>query len=335
MNIQRNETENDFHLLGPDRVLNLVEQELAVRCNNLFRPLNSYINRVFEIETFDKVRLVVKFYRPGRWSKEAILDEHAFLLDLASQEIPVIAPLVLRDGGTLAESGSLFFAVFPKCGGRSVDEFNDDQWLQLGRLLGRVHRVGKSTRAEQRITMAPHMSTLDQLGYLLQSASVPEELKPPLDRAAREIIEDIEPLFAETEIIRIHGDCHFSNVIYRPGESFYLIDFDDMAMGPPVQDIWMLLPGEVDESFVELDLFLEGYETFHPFDRRTLRLIEPLRAMRYIHYMAWCAHQVEGDGVTRAIDGFGSREYWQKEIGDLIDQRERIAEGGQPSGNML
>lgn len=335
MNIQRNETENDFHLLGPDRVLNLVEQELAVRCNNLFRPLNSYINRVFEIETVDKVRLVVKFYRPDRWSKEAILDEHAFLHDLASQEIPVIAPLILRDGGSLAESGNLFFAVFPKCGGRSVDEFNDDQWLQLGRLLGRVHRVGKSTRAEQRIAMAPQLSTLDQLGYLLQSASVPEELKPPLDRAAREIIKDIDPLFAETEIIRIHGDCHFSNVIYRPGESFYLIDFDDMAMGPPVQDIWMLLPGEVDESFVELDLFLEGYETFHPFDRRTLRLIEPLRAMRYIHYMAWCAHQVEGDGVTRAIDGFGSREYWQKEIGDLIDQRERIAEGGQPSGNML
>lgn len=335
MNIQRNETENDFHLLGPDRVLNLVEQELAVRCNNLFRPLNSYINRVFEIETIDKVRLVVKFYRPGRWSKEAILDEHIFLHDLASQEIPVIAPLILRDGGTLAECGNLFFAVFPKCGGRSVDEFNDDQWLQLGRLLGRVHRVGKSTRAKQRIAMAPHLSTLDQLGYLLQSASVPEELKQPLDRAAREIIEDIQPLFAETEIIRIHGDCHFSNVIYRPGESFYLIDFDDMAMGPPVQDIWMLLPGEVDESFVELDIFLEGYETFHPFDRRTLRLIEPLRAMRYIHYMAWCAHQVEGDGMTRAIDGFGSREYWQKEIGDLIDQRERIAEGGQPTGNML
>ena len=108
-----------------------------------------------------------------------------------------------------------------------------------------------------------------------------------------------------------------------------------MAMGPPVQDIWMLLPGDLDESFVELDLFLEGYETFRPFDRRSLRLIEPLRAMRFIHYMAWCAHQVEGDGLTRAVDGFGSVDYWRREIADLVDQRERIAKGVQPSGNVL
>jgi Ser/Thr protein kinase RdoA (MazF antagonist) len=329
------ETGEDFQQLGPDRVLNLVEKELGVRCNNLFRTLNSYINRVFEIETMEKVRMVVKFYRPGRWSKEAVLDEHKFLLDLVAQEIPVIAPIVLQNGETIAESDNLLFSVFPKLGGRSVDEFNDDQWLQLGRLLGRVHKVGEAVKAQHRITMAPHRSTKEQLDYLLKSPCVPEELKPQLEKATREIIADIQPLFSESESIRIHGDCHFSNVIQRPGESFYLIDFDDMAMGPPVQDIWMLLPGEVDESFVELDLFLEGYETFRPFDRRAFRLIEPLRAMRFIHYMAWCAHQVEGDGITRAIDGFGSQEYWRGEIADLIDQRERIAEGCQPSGNML
>ncbi len=332
---QRGETGDDFQQLGPDRVLNLVEKTLGVRCNNLFRTLNSYINRVFEIETMEKVRMVVKFYRPGRWSKEAILDEHRFLLDLAEQEIPVVAPLIFPSGETLAESDGLLFSVFPKCGGRSVDEFNDDQWLQLGRLLGRVHKVGDTVKAKHRITMAPQHSTRKQLTYLLKSPCVPEEMKSPLEKAGLAIIADIQPLFAKTEVIRIHGDCHFSNVIQRPGESFYLIDFDDMAMGPPVQDIWMLLPGEVDESFVELDLFLEGYETFRPFDRRALRLIEPLRAMRFIHYMAWCAHQVEGDGLTRAIDGFGSQEYWRSEIADLVDQRERIAEGQQPSGNVL
>ncbi|MGB3223670.1 MAG: serine/threonine protein kinase [Desulforhopalus sp.] len=332
---QQGETSEDFQQLGPDRVLNLVEKMLGVRCNNLFRTLNSYINRVFEIETVDKQRMVVKFYRPGRWTKKAILDEHRYLLDLAAQEIPVIAPLVFLNGKTLAESENLIFSVFPKCGGRSVDEFNDDQWLQLGRLLGRVHKVGEIVKPRNRITMAPNRSTQDQLNYLLGSACVPEEMKPPLEKAALAIIADIQPLFAKIENIRIHGDCHFSNIIYRPGESFYLIDFDDMAMGPPVQDIWMLLPGEVDESFVELDLFLEGYEMFRPFDRRSLRLIEPLRAMRFIHYMAWCAHQVEGDGITRAIDGFGSREYWNREIEDLIDQRGRIAESYIPSGNML
>ncbi len=325
----------DFDQLGPDRVLNLVEKVLGVRCNNLFRTLNSYINRVFEIETVQKVRMVVKFYRPGRWSKDAILDEHRFLLDLVAQEIPVVAPLILPNGETIAESEHLLFSIFPKCGGRSVDEFNDDQWLQLGRLIGRVHKVGETAKAKHRIIMAPHHSTRRQLAYLLKSHCIPEELKTSLEESAEAIIADIQPLFAKEERIRIHGDCHFSNVIQRPGESFYLIDFDDMAMGPPVQDIWMLLPGEVDESFVQLDLFLEGYETFRPFDRRALRLIEPLRAMRFIHYMAWCAHQVEGDGTTRAIDDFGSPEYWRREIADLVDQRERIAESRLPSGNVL
>lgn len=335
MALEQKHVQNGFHDLGPDRVLTLVERELGVECNNLFRPLNSYINRVFEVETKDRVRLVVKFYRPGRWSKKAILDEHKYLLDLAAKEIPVIAPLGLQRGGSLAESEGIYFSIFPKSGGRSVDEFSDDQWMQLGRLLGRVHKVGEAAKARNRITMLPQHSTREQLQYLLQSRSVPEDLKTRLGETIGGIIAEIEPLFHKAEIIRIHGDCHFSNVIHRPGESFYLIDFDDMAMGPPVQDIWMLLPGGIDESFVELDLFLEGYETFRSFDRRSLKLLEPLRAMRFIHYMSWCARQVEGDGETRAIDGFGSREYWLREIDDLIDQQLRIAKGPELTGNVI
>ena len=316
---------SEFHQLTPDKVLTLVEEHMGVRCNNLFRPMSSYINRVFEIETTDKTRLIAKFYRPKRWSKEAILDEHRFLLDLKDQEIPVIAPLVASDGSTLGCSGDLYFTVFPKCGGRSVDEFTDEQWLQLGRLLGRMHQIGETVTAEHRITMAPDYSSAEQLKYLLASKCVPEDLKPSLESAIISIINDIQPLFTNFKNIRIHGDCHFANFIHRPGESLFIIDFDDMAMGPPVQDIWMLLPGGLEDTFVELDLFFEGYETFRPFDHRSLQLVEPLRAMRFIHYMAWCAHQVEEDGETRAIDGFGSREYWQNEIADLLDQRERIA----------
>ena len=335
MAVQQKDTAGGFHDLGPDRVLNLVEKELGVRCNNLFRTLNSYINRVFEIETEEGTRLVVKFYRPGRWSKKAILDEHTFLSQLTAQEIPVVAPLSFPGGETLACSEGLYFSVFPKCGGRSSDEFTDEQWLQLGRLLGRVHQVGEAGKAKNRIILAPRHSMLDQLNYLLGASCVAEDLKPLLQTTVLRIIEQIEPLFAQTKSIRIHGDCHFSNIIHRPGESFYLIDFDDMAMGPPVQDLWMLLPGEVEEAFVELDLLLEGYETFRAFDRRTLQLIEPLRAMRFVHYMAWCAHQVEADGITRALDGFGSRDYWQREIDDLLDQQVRIAEARLPSGNVL
>ncbi len=323
-----------FRALGPERVLTLVEGALGVRLNNLFRPMNSYINRVFEVESTDRDRYIVKFYRPGRWSGEAILDEHRFLLDLMEREIPVIAPLTLSSGETLAESDGLFYAVFPRCGGRSMDEFSDEQWLQLGRLLGRVHEVGAMKPACNRLVMAPLQSTRAQLGYLLGSSCVPGELKSSLEQAALDIIRDIHPLFDPAQNIRIHGDCHFSNIIHRPGESMFLIDFDDMVMGQPVQDLWMLLPGEVAESFVELDLLLEGYELFRPFDRRSLRLVEPLRAMRFIHYMAWCAHQVEEDGLTRAIDGFGTRAYWQSEIADLVDQRDRIAKGQNLTGNL-
>lgn len=324
MEINEEEKISPFDDLGPDRVLGLVENSLGVRCTNLFRPLSSYINRVYELEQEDGTGLIAKFYRSGRWTRAGILDEHTFLLDLAGQEVPVIAPLRFSDGTTIAGPESLPFAVFPKCGGRSFDEYNDEQWLQLGRLLGRVHSIGETRKATHRICMNPGDSTSKHLHYLMAASCVPDDLKPQLRKAIDDIIEEITPLFSSVGQIRIHGDCHFSNMIYRPGESFFIIDFDDMAMGPPVQDVWMLLPGGLDESFVEMDYFLEGYETFRPFDRRTLRLIEPLRAMRFIHYMAWCACQVEEDGGTRAIDGFGSREYWQNEIGDLEDQLMRI-----------
>lgn len=294
--------------------------------------MSSYINRVFELETIDGTRLIAKFYRPKRWLKEAILDEHRFLQELKEQEIPVIAPLTGAAGDSLATAEDMHFAVFPKCGGRSVDEFTDDQWLQLGRLIGRMHQVGETAVASHRVTMGPDDSSSQQLQYLLGCSCVPEDLKGQLESAATSILGDIRPLFAEQRNIRIHGDCHFANLIHRPGESLYVIDFDDMVMGPAVQDIWMLLPGTLEDTFVELDMFLEGYETFRIFDQSSLRLVEPLRAMRFIHYMAWCAHQVEEDGATRAIDGFGTREYWQQEIGDLLDQAERIAKAPKSFG---
>jgi len=326
---------NFFQELGPDAVLALVERALEIELTNLFRPLNSYINRVYELRQEDGTGLVVKFYRPGRWSGEALLEEHDFLLELAAEEIPVIAPLRLADSTTLGSSNGVRFAVFPKRGGRSVDEFDDEQWLQLGRLLGRVHLVGERTSARSRPLMSPAVTTRQQLDYLLAGSIVPAEVKPPLQQVVEAIIAEIEPLFAGIHPIRIHGDCHFANIIHRPGESFFLIDFDDMVMGPPVQDIWMLLPGTPEETLTETELFLEGYETFRSFDRRSFRLVEPLRAMRFVHYMAWCAHQVAGDGYTRVLDDFGTPGYWHREIADLEDQLARIRKGYTPFGNML
>ncbi|MBU0681468.1 MAG: serine/threonine protein kinase [Proteobacteria bacterium] len=328
MNIfEESKQQTAFHRLTPDRVITLVEKALGRRCTNLCRPLNSYINRVYELQAEDGKGLVAKFYRPGRWSKDALQDEHDFLLELAGQEIPVIAPIMLLGGGTLGRYENIYFTVFPKTGGRSFDEYNDDQWMELGHLLGRTHNVGAMHLPKDRLTMAPDRSTRQQVDYILAGSFIPADMLGGFRDLTDTLINEISPLFDKTGMIRIHGDCHFSNLIYRPDESFFIIDFDDMVVGPPVQDFWMLLPGHQQESRRELGAFLEGYEMFRDFDYGSLRLIEPLRAMRFIHYTAWCAHQFAEDGETRVAADFGSRHYWQTEMNDLADQLDLIVKG--------
>ena len=289
----KNKKQSAFHVLTPDTVITLAESALDIPFSNLFRPCNSYINRVFELEQADGTGRIIKFYRPDRWTRQAIQEEHDFLLELAGEEIPVIAPLPLKDGSTLGKFKDMDFALFPKCGGRCLDEFNDDQWLELGRLLARIHNVGAVHAAKDRISLLPSVSTRGQVDLILSSGQIPADLREAFAGVAGEIIDEIQPLFTKMEMIRLHGD-----------------------------------------SFVEADLFLEGYETFRRFDRRTLSLLEPLRAMRYIHYIAWCVHQVREDGETRAIEDFGTQVYWQNEIKDLQDQLERIRKGPAPIGNM-
>lgn len=324
-----------FQGLTPESILALVESALGVRCSNLCRSYNSYINRVFEIADTSGNGMVVKFYRPGRWSAQALQDEHDFLLELAEEEIPVLAPLRLHNCGTLGQYGAISFAIFAKKGGRLIDEFNEELWLSLGRLLGRMHLVGARHLPIDRIRMHPAHSTAGQLAFIRKSGLVPEDLLPRYLGLGEELIGSVQPLFAQAEMIRIHGDCHSGNLIHRPGESLYLLDFDDMVIGPPVQDLWMLLPGPPEECPLELDLLLEGYETFRPFDQSSLKLIEPLRAMRFIHYTAWCAHQVVEEGRTAVMVDFGTRAYWQQEIDDLHDQLQRIEQGPQPPQRMV
>ncbi len=331
--IAQNQETTPFQVLHPDTIIELAEQSLGIAFSNIFRPLNSYINRVYELEAEDGTGVIIKFYRPSRWAEKAILDEHHFLLDLGIAEIPVIPPMKMADGSTLGKYKGIPYVLFPKCGGRSIDEFTYDQWLELGRLLGRTHLVGSMRPAYSRIIMAPEKSTREHTQYILDNNLLPLEVEGHFRQITDELINEITPLFDEAKFLRIHGDCHFSNIIYRPGESFFLIDFDDMAMGTPVQDFWMLLPGHVEDSLAEIDMFLEGYETFFEFDRKTLHLIEPLRAMRYLHYMAWCGQQVHEDGSTTVVSDFGSLIYWQNEIKELSDQLKRINKAPKSFGN--
>ncbi len=330
---KQNKEETPFHVLNPATIIQLAEQYLSISFTNIFRPLNSYINRVYELATEEGEGVIIKFYRPSRWTRKAIEEEHLYLQDLYQKDIPVISPMEMANGSTLGEYNNISFALFPKCGGRSVDEFTEEQWLELGRLLGRTHLVGSMRKASARIYLAPEKSTHAHIQFILENDLLPVELQESFRQITGDILELITNRFQNIEYIRIHGDCHFSNIIYRPDESFYLIDFDDMAMGPPVQDIWMLLPGYVNDAMAEIELLLEGYETFHEFDRRTLQLVEPLRAMRYLHYMAWCGQQVKEDGKTAAVADFGTLTYWQTEIIELKDQLERIKKTTVNLGN--
>jgi len=323
MNV-KNTDSADYEIVTPDFVIQCVEDALGEPCTNLCRPMNSYINRVYELQMASGTPVIVKFYRPGRWSKDALLDEQEFLFDLQEAEVPVIAPMGTDFTASLHESDNLNFALFPKKGGRIVDEPNEGQWKELGRLVGRMHIVGSSGKVRDRISMHPGHSTMDHVDAILSSDHLSDEWAGGYEDAATQIIDQISPSFDDVEFFRIHGDLHAQNIIYRPGESFYLIDFDDMALGPAVQDIWMLLPGRVQDARRELNLFLEGYELFREFDDRELKLVEPLRAMRFIHYTAWCVHQADEYGFQRLHPDFGTPAYWRQEIEELERQLQEI-----------
>ena len=314
----------DFSGLTPDVVINAVEEALDADCSGMCRPLNSYINRVYEVALADGGAVVVKFYRPGRWSREALQDELDFLHELAAEEVPVISPLPGADGELLHQLVDTHFAVFPKKGGRPLDEPSMDDWLQLGRLIGRMHVVGARHETRDRIHIHPHESTVDHLEFILDSGTICPKYQDAFEDTVNELIDLVSPCFEDVRSQRIHGDCHRQNILYRPGEGYHLLDFDDMGMGPAVQDLWLMLPDRLPRARAELDRLLEGYETFTGFDYGTLRLIEPLRAMRYIHYTAWCARQKADGGFAKLSPGWGASDFWAQEIADLQRQRQEI-----------
>lgn len=315
-----------FSELTPHCVMDLVEEVMPIRCTGMCRALTSYINRVYDLEMEDGSWVVVKFYRPGRWSQNALLDEQEFVAELAAAEVPVVAPIPGINGKLLHEKNGMHYVVYPKKAGRPLDEPLDDQWKELGRTLGRLHEVGARKMPGDRIRIHPSYSMQDHLETILSSehTGMTPALRNRYEDMVDDLADEIEPLFDDAGVLRIHGDCHSLNILSRPGEPFHIIDFDDMAIGPAAQDIWMLLPGHVGDSCRELDLLLDGYETFREFDWMELSLIEPLRAMRFIHYTAWCAKQAGDGGFARLSPDWGTEQFWRRELNDLERQRQEI-----------
>jgi Ser/Thr protein kinase RdoA (MazF antagonist) len=308
-----------FEQLTPDVILSTVEKACETKLTNLTIALPSYINRVYELRAVDGAKLIVKFYRPGRWTREAVVNELAFVSDCMEAELPVVPPLPLASGSTLGDLNGIVFAVYPRRSGRQFEINKEADWARLGSLIARMHLCGEKRIAANRITIHPRMSALADVDHLC-GGIIPERVRDNYRNTAMRILDASAPLFEGLERIRIHGDCHRGNILDRLDQGLLLIDFDDMAMGPPVQDLWLLLPDRAEKSKHEIELFLSGYERFRRFDRKSLACIEPLRAMRMIYFLSWCSRQIDDFQFKRNFPDWGNDVFWQREINDLREQ---------------
>lgn len=306
-------------------MIDAVERALDCPMLGLAAPLPSYINRVYEFETAEKQRVIAKFYRPGRWERDAIEAEHRFVADCAADDIPVISPLLLPSGKTLAETGNgIIFTVFPKRFGREVEINDDDAWRRIGMLVARIHLAGSRAEAPERLLLDPRLTTESQMRHLLDGHYISPMYHAEFERIVSEILEIIDPLFEDIEYIRIHADLHRANILKRPDEGLMIIDFDDMMEGPPVQDLWLLLPEHLHKSRRELDLILDGYTQLRDFEFETIRLVEPLRAMRIIYFLSWCSTQINDFKFQHNFPDWGNDVFWRREIADLEHQLQLI-----------
>lgn len=282
-------------------------------------------NRVYDLKLEDGSHIVVKFYRPGRWSRDTIGDEHLFLRDLDEAEFPVCAPLAFGDGRTLHTVEGIHYAVWPRTGGRSPEELDDDQLEVLGRLLARLHNVGAGRSAEHRPVLDVDRYLHEPLSVLESGAFVPPNWIARYRSAAERIGDVYEELSEGVPTHRIHGDCHHGNLLFGR-DGWFFLDFDDMVTGPAAQDVWLLVPGRDLEGERQREVFLDGYRQFRDFEPRWLRLVEPLRGLRYVYYASWIARRWRDPAFPQSFPHFNSEAYWERETIDLEEQAARCEE---------
>jgi Ser/Thr protein kinase RdoA (MazF antagonist) len=313
-----------FFSLTPERVLEAVEAG-GLRANPVCYPLNSFENRVYEVELADKSRVVAKFYRPGRWSREQILEEHAFLAELDAEEVPVCPVRPFPDGSTLKRIDGIEYSLSDRRGGRAPDELSHLDLERLGMFAGRMHDVGARRPAASRPRLTADRYVRDALRRIAVQGSLTGPLRDRYFAVAEEIAEIADRLLEGVAVHRIHADLHLGNVLFRDGE-LRVLDFDDMVTGPAVQDLWLALPGRGPEVEAMRDALLAGYERFRDFDRSTLRLVEPLRGLRLVRYAGWLARRFDDPAFRAGWPHFGTADYWEREVADLEEQLEAVRE---------
>ncbi|KTS72611.1 Ser/Thr protein kinase RdoA (MazF antagonist) [Pantoea sp. PNA 14-12] len=313
----------NFQTLNPDVLLDAL-WETGIRVDSGLTALNSYENRVYQFSDDNRQRYVAKFYRPQRWSAEQITEEHQFSHDLLGDEVPIAAPLVLK-GNTLQQHAGFYFAVFPSLGGRQYETDNDDQMEWVGRFLGRMHQTGRKNLFRHRPSMGLD-EYLDQPRDVLANAElVPASLRSALSEAVDKLGMALRQCWHDNwQPLRLHGDCHPGNILWRDGPLF--VDLDDARNGPAVQDLWMLISGDKQEQRIQWDILLEAYSEFSDFDINELSLIEPLRAMRMIYYLAWVVRRWQDPAFPRAFPWMTDEDFWRRQILQFIEQEKVLRE---------
>lgn len=314
-----------YDALTPDAVLTAVESAGFV-CDGRLLALNSYENRVYQVGLEDAEPVIAKFYRPGRWSRDQILEEHAFTLELQEAGLQVVAPLVDGDGRSLHPHGEFLLALYPRRGGHAPEPGGAVLGL-LGRSLGRLHALAATRRFRYRQTLDLEQYGRGSREFLLEHDFIPAELVPAYESLTGELLERMRQELANTRVrtFRLHGDCHVGNLLWRD-ENLWFVDFDDCLNGPAVQDLWMLLAGERDQRLRQLSDLIEGYNLFHDFHAGELVLVETLRTLRLMHYSAWLARRWSDPAFPRSFPWFNTGRYWAEHILALREQRAALDE---------
>jgi len=282
--------------------------------------LNSYENRVYQVGIEDGEPLIAKFYRPLRWSDEQILEEHQFTQALLDIDVPVVPPLILQ-GKTLHQHAGYRFSLYPRRGGQAPALDNGDHLEILGRFLGRVHNLGKTTLFKHRPTVDIDSYGVKSREFLLASDMIPKELRIAYDTLSSDLLKRVGAVFETIDYtsVRLHGDCHGGNILWRD-DSAHFVDFDDARNGPAIQDLWMMLSGDYQQRCIQLADILEGYTEFCDFNPAEITLIEGLRTLRIMHYSAWLARRWEDPAFPHSFPWFNTERYWADPILELRDQ---------------
>jgi len=316
-----------FSVLTPSYIMDAVESQGYV-CDGRISALNSYENRVYQVGLEDQdAPVIAKFYRPQRWSDAQILEEHQFSLALADYELPVVPPLLNHQGLSLLTYENFQFSLFERKGGHGPELDDLDNLYTMGRLLGRIHALGAVESYTHRPSINPITFGHDSVAFITEHF-IPNELKAAYTSLTADLLVRIDAAFANTHgvsYIRVHGDCHGGNLLWR-GDAPNIVDFDDSRMAPAVQDIWMLLSGERDRQRIQLSEIVEGYNEFYDFKPQELALIEPLRTLRMMYYAAWLARRWQDPAFPHSFPWFNTERYWGEHILELREQLSALDE---------